>query len=69
MRLKKRNGFSLLYEVSSSSGENVSELFHDLAKYLLILNNSREKDENPETSTNYEEEKQVINQPSRIVLL
>jgi hypothetical protein len=44
MRLKKRNGFSLLYEVSSSSGENVSELFHDLAKYLLILNNSREKD-------------------------
>ena len=47
MRLKKRNAFSLLYEVSSSSGENVAELFHDLAKYLLILNNYREKEENP----------------------
>jgi hypothetical protein len=35
----------------------VSELFHDLGKYLVILGACREKEENPEASTTYEEER------------
>jgi hypothetical protein len=35
------------------------ELFHDLAKYLVIIGSSREKEENPEVSTTFEEERFV----------
>jgi hypothetical protein len=57
MKFKKRNGISLFYEVSAKTNENVPELFHDLAKYLIIVNSYKEKEENPEISTTFSEER------------
>jgi hypothetical protein len=47
----------------------VSELFHDLAKYLVIVGASREKEENPEASTTYEEERMGAGRTAKTAVL